>query len=460
MSRYLLTALLCLIFLPIYGQQSTLWGNTFKGGNADAGFIFKTGLDGSGYEIVHELDGASGGKYMGTGMILATDGLLYGTASQGGEFNRGILFRVDPMSDEFTIRHNFEAVQAYNCRLTQASNGKLYGMGAGGVGNIFEFNPENDAFTIVHQFNRPEGAAPLPEDYLLEVTPNVLYAATASGGDENNGVLFRFDIESMDYTILHHFNEGTGNSPRPGLLLASNGHLYGVAGRGGANRQGLIFKYEIDSETYSIVAHLSSEQAIPNGGLIEATNGKVYGTASIGGAINEGALFELDLSSGELATKISFAGSKGLIPDASLMQASNGLIYGNTRYGGNGMGLGAVYSYNPENDAFNTIASLNDGFPLDNVLVEVVEPVVTSVEKSQQSQIRLYPNPAQDYLNIDFDSAQPSFVIEAIAVSTGTNTPLKQEGNRVDLKHLKPGLYFIRTVHADGTSVVRKIIKQ
>ena len=443
MKSFLFALMLCLSVFT-YGQQSQLWGTTFLGGEQDAGFIFKLNPDGSDYEIVHVLDGEAGGRHMGAGLLLASDGLLYGMTSQGGNFDRGLIFSIEPETGTFSIRHHFENTQPFQSAFMQAANGKLYAMIAEGIGGVISFDPETDELEIVYLFtDRAQGAHPLPDGALIETAANVLTGITASGGENNDGVIFQLMLETGAYSILHHFDRSEGRFPKSGLLLATDGGLYGIGSSGGNNGQGVLFCYDLASKQYEVKVHLTNAFALANGGLIEADNGKLYGTASIGGDIFEGAIFEYDPATESADIKVSFNGVNGTLPDAPLMEASNGKLYGITRYGGSGEGLGVVYQFDPETGDLETIQSLDDGFPTGTILVEVESPVVTSLEPLSQKVLSVYPNPVSDFMYLSTSQGPlPNHV--SLYNQTGQKVyeaPLTED--RLDFSALPPGFYIL-----------------
>ena len=76
------------------------------------------------------------------------------------------------------------------------------------------------------------------------------------------------------------------------------------------------------------------------GSLVQATNGDLYGTTQAGGANNYGTIFKIT-PAGLLTTLHSFNLTDGANPTAGLVQATNGDLYGTTSLGGNGMGCSA-----------------------------------------------------------------------------------------------------------------------
>jgi len=81
----------------------------------------------------------------------------------------------------------------------------------------------------------------------------------------------------------------------------------------------------------------NTDGASPYASLVQATNGDLYGTTHCGGANGAGTVFEISLS-GTLSTLYSFcaqsACADGELPYAPLVQATNGNLYGTTFSGG------------------------------------------------------------------------------------------------------------------------------
>jgi hypothetical protein len=110
-------------------------------------------------------------------------------------------------------------------------------------------------------------------------------------------------------TVLYAFTGGTdGSNPNPGLVLDSQGNLYGttnLGGTGGGGGEGcsgcgVVFKiapngtetvlYNFCSQTYCV------DGGEPNAGLITDGHGDLFGTTNNGGAVeanSSGVLFTI-----------------------------------------------------------------------------------------------------------------------------------------------------------------------
>src|ERR1041385_1292235 len=120
---------------------------------------------------------------------------------------------------------------------------------------------------------------------------------------------------------------------------------------GGTYNFGVLFQYDIATSTYT--RKLSFDGPIngknPYGSLMQASDGNLYGMSNLGGSINVGVLFQYDPALSNAIVKINFERSiGGDIPYASLILASDGKFYGMTEQGGvSGNGLGALFQYDP-----------------------------------------------------------------------------------------------------------------
>jgi uncharacterized repeat protein (TIGR03803 family) len=75
--------------------NGTLYGTTYYGGTSNSGVVFKMGANHQ--EIVlHSFDYANDGGYPTARLLRDAAGNLYGTASAGGAYNRGTVFRIAP----------------------------------------------------------------------------------------------------------------------------------------------------------------------------------------------------------------------------------------------------------------------------------------------------------------------------------------------------------------------------
>lgn len=140
-----------------------------------------------------------------------------------------------------------------------------------------------------------------------------------------------------------------------GVVQAANGNLYGTTSLGGAYFNpasccgGTIFKITPDGALATLHSFCAQPACAdgnsPQAGLVQATDGNLYGTTA-GGKYNAGSIFKIT-PSGELVTLYSFCsqGSNcldGESPIAGLVHATDGNLYGTTGTGGS-HGDGTVF---------------------------------------------------------------------------------------------------------------------
>ena len=153
-------------------------------------------------------------------------------------------------------------------------------------------------------------------------------SAAGSGNDEYYGVIFKTDGNGLNQTVEFDFHSTPGHRPYYSKLCqATNGKLYGMTSYG----VGVIYEYDPVKNT-SIKVHqfIQADGYKPFGSLIQATNGKLYGMTAHGGTYDDGVIFEFDPATGIYVKKFDFGGSNGKNPSGSLVQATNGKLYGMT----------------------------------------------------------------------------------------------------------------------------------
>ena len=287
---------------------------------------------------------------------------LYGTTSNGGTDGGGTINKFIPATNNLIVAHSLEslAVNPYYTNFIQASNGKLYGMtaigGSSGVGVIFSFDPSSASYTKVKDFNIVDGAS--PEGSLMQASDGKLYGMTGCGGSSGVGVIFSFDPSSSTYTKLKDFDNTNGGHPFGSLMQAIDGKLYGMTHNGGSiDDAGVIFSFDPSTSIYTKLKDLDNTNgAHPYGSLIQAGDGKLYGMTYAGGSRDSGTIFSFEPSTSTYTKLKDFDNTDGGNPYGSLMQASDGKLYGMTTSGGK-IGYGDIFSFDPSTSIYT---KLND----------------------------------------------------------------------------------------------------
>lgn len=345
----------------IQGPNGKFYGMTNEGGVNDKGVLFEFDLSTSTYIKKIDFDWATTGCFPSGSLVQTSNGKMYGMTYNGGSIGYGVLFEYDPTTSTFTKKVDFngsaDGGNPYGT-LMLASNGKLYGMlTTGGLNNsgvLFEYNPTTSIFTKKFDFaSAIDGIMPFGS--LIQAGNGKIYGMTSAGGTLNLGILFEYDLTTSTCVKKVDFNGATlGSTPYGTLMKASSGNLYGMTGYGGTSGFGVLFEYNPTTSTYA--KKIDFEKA-PNGSkpitpLIQATNGKLYGTTYYGGTTAGGVLFEFSRETSTYTTILHFVGaSNGSSPYGSLLQASNGKIYGTTNTGGANNG-GVIFEFNPASSSY------------------------------------------------------------------------------------------------------------
>jgi uncharacterized repeat protein (TIGR03803 family) len=324
------------------------------------------------FQVLKEFDSGTTGAYLYAGLIQATDGALYGTASSGGSSDYGTVFRLNADGSGFTVLQNLDLSTTGGVpygSLVQGVDGALYGTategGTHGYGTVFKLNTDGTGFTVLLNFdNATTGSKPFAG--LLQATDGALYGTAREGGSNGHGTLFRLNPDGTGFSVLMHFDEYiTGRKPYAGLIQGADGALYGTADNGGGH--GTVFKLNTDGTGFRVLKSLSDATGrIPGGALIQGTDGAIYGTASEGGALIWGTVFKLNPDGTGFKVLKHFDDGESCSPFSSLTQGPDGVLYGTARSCVSGDGT--VFKLNTDGRGFAVLADLDDattgGVPL------------------------------------------------------------------------------------------------
>lgn len=144
---------------------------------------------------------------------------------------------------------------------------------------------------------------------------------------------------ATDYAVLHSFS-GMPDGAGPGGLVVGPGRtLYGVTAYGGRDRAGTIFRLDARGRlrTLHSFERLSAGGSSPNAGLIRASDGALYGTTRQGSELGggRGTVYRL-AADGAHTVLHTFRGGAddGAVPIHGLVEHADGHFYGFTALGG------------------------------------------------------------------------------------------------------------------------------
>lgn len=186
-------------------------------------------------------------------------------------------------------------------------------------------------FTTLHSFDGTEGGGPTTAG-LIQATDGNLYGATAGGGANSDGTVFKITTGGT-LTTLHNFDDTDGAGPWGRLVQATNGNFCGTTTGGGSGGYGTVFRITPSRTLTTLHSFARTDGEAPYAGLVQATSGNFYGTVEDGGVNGYGTVFQIT-PGGTLTTLHSFDSTDGFGPQSALVQATDGNFYGATRFGG------------------------------------------------------------------------------------------------------------------------------
>ena len=242
-------------------KNGNFYGTTpFGGSNCGCGVVFKVAPDGT-ETVVHAFQGGADGYEPGGGVILDSNGNLYGTTTAGGGSSScgtigcGTLFKIAPDGRETTVYafqgDNDGSVPSSSLLIDGADNligttgfGGTCQNGGGGCGTVFKVAPDGTE-TVLYSF-KGGSDGDVPEAGVITDKAGSLYGTTYYGGGTHChglgcGTVFKLAADGTE-SVLFAFGNKRGRYPAAGLLRGPHGVLYGTTTAGGTNNDGVVFK--------------------------------------------------------------------------------------------------------------------------------------------------------------------------------------------------------------------------
>lgn len=259
------------------------------------------------------------------------------------------------------------------------------------IGTALLFLPKvgkAQSYTVLHSFSGYPNDGKDPYGTLIS-SGNVLYGTTSSGGTDNAGTVFAFNISNDTSTTLYSFQDSdsyyTADGSQPeGALIESGSVLYGTTAFGPyqpgvTEGNGTAFSINL-SNNHEILMHAfagGNDGGNP-GGALTLSGSTLYGVTGDGGGSDMGTIFSLnnnpsnEYASDNILHAFSGSTSDGDGPVGNLIQ-SGAMMYGMTQYGGT-QNDGTVFSFNTSNNATAVVHSFyvshSDGFdPVGSLLL-------------------------------------------------------------------------------------------
>jgi uncharacterized repeat protein (TIGR03803 family) len=336
-------------YAGVIDYAGNLYGTTFGGGPAYGGVVFQLSSDGI-ETVLHGFGRGDDEGEVYAPVLRDEDGNLYGTTVVGGNYGQGTVFKLDPAGRE-TVLHNFAGGTTDGCDpiggLATDACGNLFGTttncGINEGGILFRVSKKK-VFTVLHDFSGGSSGS-----YPFMTTPvlagdGTIYGITQYGGAGNVGMVYK--LSKGRFTPLYNFKGGVDACyPEGTPVMDGLGNLYGVAAGCGLYSAGTVWKVtQSGSETIlHNFAGGTAEGCFAAGGLVRDSRGNLYGTTAECGAAGNGTVWELR-NDGTFTLLHSFTGSEGAFPMGDLLRNSDGALYGTTAVGGT-YDHGTVWSY-------------------------------------------------------------------------------------------------------------------
>jgi uncharacterized repeat protein (TIGR03803 family) len=357
-----------------------LIGSTWSGGTNNSGIVFSLKSDGTGFSSLKDFAPRPLSLPM-SGLIKSADGRMYGNFQYGGSGNYGAIVRLESDGTDMTVIHSYNATGGFpEGNILQASDGDLYGMtrtgGAVSGGTIFKVKADGSGYTILRELSFLDGIN--TSGGLTEAENGKLYGMTNGAGFFNLGTIFSVAKDGSDFQVIFRFNESapivSGYNARGDLTPGMDGYLYGTLAQGGDNGRGVLFKIKLDGSNFTKIINFdgASYGTAPGASVLIGSDGKIYGLTGGGGSANQGTLFVVNRDGSGFMRLFNFDGTiTGGGTICKLTEGSDGMLYG-TAYAGGANSLGTVFKIGKNGGGFQKLADLNSlaAAPMFGPLVE------------------------------------------------------------------------------------------
>jgi uncharacterized repeat protein (TIGR03803 family) len=327
------------------GRDGNMYGTTENGGapsfTNNVGTVFQLTPAGNLSVIFSFPNDESRGWLPFGGLTLGTDGNFYGTTKfygPPGGSSFGTVFQITP-GGSLTYPYIFKGGNDGRYPTAppiQGTDGNWYGTTQGDFGNpgsVYKLVPPS-TFTSLHQFVHGEQ----PQDPLVQATDGNFYGTTHYGGTSNNGSAFRI-TPAGKFTVIYNFDTTNGQAPYSPLIQGADGNFYGTTTSGGSGSGGVVFKLSPTRKITVLYNFIQGDTpSVPIAGLVQATDGYLYGATdngnSHGGTTSDGTIFRMKAKPSTPSYRHDFDLTMGRGPQDTLLQHTNGILYGDTLEGG------------------------------------------------------------------------------------------------------------------------------
>ena len=264
------------------GTDGLFYGTTYGGGDNDNGTLFAYDPAANMVTTLAAFNG-SNGRSPAAELTLGSDGNFYGTTFSGGSItDGGTIFQFNPATTTLTTLANFTGTngQSPTSALLQGADGNFYGTtnegGDYNYGTLFQLDPATGAVTTLVSFNESIGEE--PDGDLVQAADGNFYGTTHFGGTQAAGIAYVYNPNVGTLTVLQNFGGYPGEYPIAGLTLAPDGSFYGTtAGSNAGFGVDLAARPAANAKTTRPTAVPNASSVSPNSLLDAQYDTSIYG---------------------------------------------------------------------------------------------------------------------------------------------------------------------------------------
>ncbi len=324
----------------VQGRDGNMYGIGLYCGTNNTGAVYKISTNGT-ESIIYSFP--SDYSFCFSGLTLGSDGNLYGTCfSTPAGSGAGAIFKLTP-GGVFTDLHDFTNTNGDTEPLyapIQAADGNYYGVTGYNpytCGNVYQLTPAG-VYKNLHTFS---GSDCGPASSLIQGSDGNLYGTLYNCALGNSlGCVYKISTAGV-LKEIYGFTSASGYNPCTGVIQGKDGNLYGATNTGAANNSGSIYKLTTAGVLTDMHDFVQSTDAscVDNVGrtnvdLTQVTDGSFYGVNGSYGPTGEGSTYKL--TPAKVFTDFLFPNPAvdGDAPLTTLLQNTNGILYGTTPAGG------------------------------------------------------------------------------------------------------------------------------
>jgi uncharacterized repeat protein (TIGR03803 family) len=184
-----------------------------------------------------------------------------------------------------------------------------------------------------------------------------------------SGLALASTAHAAKTTILHRFDGSDGTNTQTALTLGPDGRLYGTTLAAGQFNRGTVFAIDPASGAFTTLHHFANnEGSDPFGQLLLASDGYLYGTTRYGGDPNCpsgcGTIYRIS-TGGEFTQLHIMTYLEGTTLQGGFIEGPDGRLYGTATMGGLvechgvGAGCGTVYAFSRADSSVSVLHKFN-----------------------------------------------------------------------------------------------------